>query len=111
MVALGMDPRRLLALVVLETTLLSVCSLGVGAILGFGAHLYLAEYGFDMGFASQEQLTAAGAVFDPILYSELAPLRVLLLVGIVFSVTLAVGIYPALRAARVDPVRAIAKFK
>lgn len=111
MVALGMEPRRLLVLVVLETMLLSLVSLGVGAILGFGAHLYFAEYGFDMGFASQEQLTAAGAVFDTVLYSELAPARVLVLVGIVFSVTLAVGIYPAVRAARVDPVRAITKFQ
>jgi ABC-type antimicrobial peptide transport system permease subunit len=29
----------------------------------------------------------------------------------VFSVTLAVGIYPAIRASRVDPVRAITKFQ
>jgi putative ABC transport system permease protein len=111
MVALGMDPRRLLALVVLETTLLSLVSLGVGAILGFGAHLYFAAHGLDMGFASEEQLTMAGTVVDSVLYSELAPGRVLLLVGIVFSVTLAVGIYPAIRASRVDPVRAITKFQ
>jgi ABC-type lipoprotein release transport system permease subunit len=111
MVALGMDPRRLLALVVLETTLLSLVSLGVGAILGFGAHLYFAAHGLDMGFASEEQLTMAGTVVDSVLYSELASGRVLLLVGIVFSVTLAVGIYPAIRASRVDPVRAITKFQ
>ncbi len=111
MVALGMDPRRLLGLVVLETAFLSVVSLGVGAILGFGAHLYLAEYGFDMGFVSQEQLTMAGTILDSVVYSELAPARVLLLVGIVFSVTFLAGIYPAIRAARVDPVRAITKFQ
>jgi ABC-type lipoprotein release transport system permease subunit len=111
MVALGMDPRRLLGLVVLETAFLSIVSLGVGAILGFGAHLYLAEYGFDMGFVTQEQLTMAGAVFDSVIYSELAPVRVLLLVGIVFTVTFLAGIYPAVRAARVDPVRAITKFQ
>jgi len=111
MVALGMDPRRLLALVVLETTLLSLVSLGVGAILGFGAHLYFAAHGLDMGFVSEEQLTMAGTVVDSVLYSELAPGRVLLLVGIEFSVTLAVGIYPAIRASRVDPVRAITKFQ
>jgi ABC-type lipoprotein release transport system permease subunit len=111
MVALGMDPRRLLGLVVLETAFLSLVSLGVGAILGFGAHFYLAEYGFDMGFVSQEQLTMAGAVFDSVIYSELAPARVLLLLGIVFAVTFLAGIYPAIRAARVDPVRAITKFQ
>jgi ABC-type lipoprotein release transport system permease subunit len=111
MVALGMDPRRLLVLVVLETTFLSLFALGLGALLGFGAHLYFSTYGLDMGFASQEQLTAAGAVFDSVLYSELAPVRVLLLVGIVFGVTLVVGIYPAVRASRVDPVRAITKFQ
>ncbi len=111
MVALGMAPGRLLVLVVLETMFLSLVSLGVGAVLGLGAHLYFAEHGFDMGFGSDRQLSAAGAVFDSVLYSELAPDRVLVLVGIVFSVTLAVGIYPAVRAARVDPVRAITKFQ
>jgi len=111
MVALGMDPRRLLGLVVLETAFLSLVSLGVGAVLGFGAHFYFAEYGFDMGFASQGQLTAAGVVFDSVLYSELAPARVLFLVAIVFTVTFLAGIYPAIRAARVDPVRAITKFQ
>jgi ABC-type lipoprotein release transport system permease subunit len=111
MVALGMEPRRLLGLVVLETAFLSVVSLGVGGILGFCAHLYLAEHGFDMGFVTQEQLTMAGAVFDSVIYSELAPARVLVLVGVVFCVTFLAGIYPAIRAARVDPVRAITKFQ
>ena len=111
MVALGMEPRRLLGLVVLETAFLSVVSLGVGGILGFCAHLYLAEYGFDLGFVSQEQLTMAGAVFDSVIYSELAPARVLVLVEVVFCVTFLAGIYPAIRAARVDPVRAITKFQ
>jgi ABC-type lipoprotein release transport system permease subunit len=111
MVALGMGPRRLLGLVVLETAFLSIVSLGVGAILGFGAHLYLAEHGLDMGFVSQEHLTMAGTIFDSVMYSELAPARVLLLLGIVFSVTFLAGVYPAIRAARVDPVRAITKFQ
>ena len=111
MVALGMEPRRLLGLVVLETAFLSVVSLGVGAILGLAAHLYLAEYGFDMGFITQEQLTMAGAVFDSVIYSELAPARVLVLVEVVFCVTFLAGLYPAIRAARVDPVRAITKFQ
>jgi len=111
MVALGLAPRLLLALVVLETTFLSLVSLAAGGMLGFGAHLYLAEHGFDMGFATREQLTLAGAAFDPVLYSELAPARVLFLLAVVFSVTLVAGIYPAIRAARVNPVRAIMKFQ
>jgi ABC-type lipoprotein release transport system permease subunit len=111
MVALGMEPRRLLGLVVVETAFLSVVSLGAGAVLGFCAHLYLAEYGFDMGFTTDGQMTMAGAIFDTVVYSELAAARVLILVGVVFTVTFLAGIYPALRAARVDPVRAITKFQ
>ena len=111
MVALGLAPRRLLGLVVLETSLLSLVSLTAGGVLGLAGHLYLAEAGLDMGFASREQLTLAGAVFDPVLYSELAPSRALILLGVVFCVTLAAGIYPAIRAAGVKPVRAIMKFQ
>jgi ABC-type lipoprotein release transport system permease subunit len=112
MIALGMAPRRLLALVVLETTLLALVALGVGALLGFGGHLYFAEHGLEFGAAaSKETLTFAGVAFDMVVYSSLAPRRVLGLLGIVLSVTLLVGVYPAIRAARVDPVRAMTRFK
>ncbi|MEW6442596.1 MAG: FtsX-like permease family protein [bacterium] len=111
MAALGLAPGGLVGLVVLETTLLALVALGAGSILGFAGHLYLARHGLDIGAASQEQMSAAGVAIDPIIYSQLAPERFFLLLGIAFWVTILVGIYPAVRAARVDPVRAMTKFK
>ena len=111
MTALGASPARLLALVVLETAMLALVALGAGCALGFGGHLYLATHGFDLGMASDQQLTAAGVAFDPIIYSSLSVSRVLWLTGIVFGITMLVGIWPAVRASRVDPVKAITKFQ
>jgi len=48
-----------------------------------------------------------GAVMDPIIYTELSWDRVTQLTSIIFSVTLASGIYPAIKAARVTPVEAL----
>ena len=111
MTALGMAPRGLVGLVILETILLALVGLGAGSVLGFGGHLYLARHGLDIGAASQEKMTAVGVAIDPVIYSDLDPKRFLLLLGAVLVVTAFVGIYPAVRAARVDPVRAMTKFK
>ncbi len=108
--ALGMAPRRLLAQVVLETTMLALLGLGAGAVLGLAGHGYLAVHGFNMGFGSREEMTAVGVVLDPVIYSDLEPSRALTLAAVVFVVTLLVGIYPAVQASRVNPVQAIRKF-
>ncbi len=44
---------------------------------------------------------------DPIVYTELSQERVVQLTVIVFFATLASGIYPAVKAARVTPVQAL----
>ena len=48
-----------------------------------------------------------GAVMDPVIYTELSWDRITQLTTIIFSVTLASGIYPAIKAARVTPVEAL----
>lgn len=105
--ALGLRPRQLLALVLLETLLLALCGLGAGWVVGGIAHLYFAYYGLDLSFLAQEALTTTGVMMDPILKSELSGARVALLSGVAFFTTMASGCYPALRAARVPPVAAL----
>jgi len=44
---------------------------------------------------------------DPIMYAELSMQRVTQITVIVFFTTLASGIYPAIKAARITPVQAL----
>ena len=48
-----------------------------------------------------------GTFMDPIVYTELSWNRVTQLTTIIFVATLASGIYPAIKAARVTPVEAL----
>lgn len=63
-------------------------------------HWWLATQGLDFG-------AIMGTFIDPVVYSELSVSRVLQLTGLVFITTLATGIYPAIKAARVTPVEAL----
>jgi ABC-type lipoprotein release transport system permease subunit len=105
--ALGMRPRYLLVLVLIETLLLAVLAIAAGWAIGGLGHLYLAVYGIDLSSFSQQALTTAGAMMDPILKSELSWGRIAMLTTVIFVATLTSGLYPAFRAARISPMAAL----
>lgn len=105
--ALGLGRRGLLALVSLETLLLGLLAVAAGWAVGSGVHLWYAHNGFDLGAISEGATSIAGTFMDPVIRSELSWTRVWQLTGIVFGITLATGLYPALKAARVTPVEAL----
>lgn len=105
--ALGMSPPRLLALVFIETVMLALVSVGAGWVVGGAVHLYFATYGLDLSSISPEALKTAGVMLDPVMKSELSARRIAVLTLIVLGTTVLAGVYPAIRAARVSPLRAL----
>jgi len=105
--ALGMSKRYLVTMVLLETLLLSCMAVIIGWLAGGSIHLYVATYGIDFSAMIPEGTTFAGTFMDPIVYSELSMERVFQLTIIVFTATLASGIYPAIKASRIPPIEAL----
>lgn len=106
--ALGLSRRSLLMLVFCESLLLGLLAIVFGWAVGGSIHLYFAHNGIDFTSLMGEGANVMmGAVMDPIIYTELSWDRVTQLTSIIFSVTLASGIYPAIKAARVTPVEAL----
>lgn len=105
--ALGLSRRHLLALVLCESLLLSLLAVVIGWIVGGGAHWWIAIHGIDFSAMMGGDTSIAGTFMDPVIYTELSRARVVELTVAVFAVTLASGIYPALKAARVTPVAAL----
>ncbi len=105
--ALGLSRHHLLLLVFCESLLLSLLAVGVGWVVGGGMHLWFSTHGIDFSALMAEGTSIMGTFMDPIVYTELSHERVIQLTAIVFIATLASGIYPAIKAARVTPVQAL----
>ena len=105
--ALGLSRRHLLMLVFCESLLLSFLAVAAGWIVGGGTHLWFSHYGLDFSAFMAEGTAIMGTFMDPVVYTELSSARVIQLTAIVFIATLASGIYPAIKAARVTPVAAL----
>jgi len=106
--ALGLSRHSLLMLVFCESLLLGFLAIIAGWAVGGSIHLWFAHNGFDFtSLMGEGSNVLMGAVMDPIIYTELSWDRVTQLTTIIFTVTLASGIYPAIKAARVTPVEAL----
>ena len=106
--ALGLSRRNLLTLVFCESLLLSLLAIIVGWIVGGGIHLWFSQHGIDFtAMMGEGGNVMMGTFMDPIVYTELSWDRVTQLTTIIFVATLASGIYPAIKAARITPVEAL----
>ncbi|MCW8919631.1 MAG: ABC transporter permease [Gammaproteobacteria bacterium] len=105
--ALGMGRYHLLWLVFCESLLLSLLAVVIGWLVGGGLHLWFSRHGIDFSAMMAEGTTIMGTFMDPVVFTELSAERVIQLTVIIFGATLASGIYPAIKAARVTPVAAL----
>lgn len=105
--ALGLSRNYLMGLVFIESVLMSLLAVLSGWIVGGAFHAYFSTYGLDFSQLMEGGTSIAGAHMDPVVYTELSFDRVWQLTSLIFATTLATGIYPAVKAARVTPVAAL----
>jgi len=104
--ALGLTPLRVISLILMETGLLGLLSAAIGAVLGGLLTWYLAVVGLDLS-SFTSGVDAMGMTFEPVMHAELRVDRLVLVVVFVEIVSLVSAIWPAIRAARLDPVAAM----
>ena len=105
MLSLGMTPARLLRLVLWEAVCLGIIGVLLGNVIGLGATLYFGHTGIDMSAfqAAIRTMPGASSILRPIVRLD----RSLLMSLLVFATACLVAIYPAMKAARLNPVNAI----
>lgn len=105
MLALGMSAGRLLRLVLLESLLIGIVGLLAGNVIGVAATSYFESAGIDLGAFEAGMRTMPGLsdyVF-PVVRAD----RSVMLSGFVIAVTFLAALYPAAKAAKLDPIEAI----
>lgn len=105
MLALGMPPRRLWSMIMLEVGWLAVVGLIVGAGASLPVFWYLHSHGIDFSAIYREKQVAGGVLLDMLARAELRLGHVANIFGGVFILILAAGLYPATLAARTLPVK------
>lgn len=109
MMAIGMRPRRMAHTLLVETGVLGMAGALVGAAGGTALSWYHATRGFDLRLLADEAaFTFMGVAFSERLHFVLTPSHVVEPVVIMILVAMVSGLWPALRAARIDPAPTIA---
>ncbi|MCB9521288.1 MAG: ABC transporter permease [Myxococcales bacterium] len=110
LMAIGMKPARIGRMLVVETLLLTAVGALAGVALGGGLALYHSKFGLDMGaFTSRGgELSFMGVAFSRRIFFEVSAEALLEPAAVILAVALACGLVPARRAAKLDPMTAIA---
>jgi putative ABC transport system permease protein len=105
MLAVGTSQARLLRLVLYEAMLLGAFGLLAGNAVGLAVTAIFGRLGIDLSAFGAAQRTMPG--LTDIVYPVLLPERSLMISILVFAIAALMALYPALKAAGLDPVAAI----
>jgi putative ABC transport system permease protein len=98
--AIGFTPARRFMLVILEASWIAILAVAAGTALGYAGHLYFYHEGLPLDLFYSHDVSAGGAVIDPVIYSYLSWTRILTAAGLVFALTLLLALLPAWHGAK-----------
>lgn len=105
MMAIGMRPRRMFRTLQIETAVLGLTGALLGAAAGGALAWYHARAGLNMAlFTDQTAFSFMGVSFSDRLYFVLEPMALVEPVAVMVVFAFLCGLWPAWRAARIDPV-------
>lgn len=108
LLALGVSPGRLFALVMGESLWLALFGLVAAALVTALPYGWLATRGIDIsGMTGEGGVEVAGVAMAPMLYAAIEFENLVAIAIAVLIATMAAGLYPAWRAGHVEPVEAI----
>ncbi len=103
--SIGMNGRNIMMLFLLEGILLALFGIGMGLTLGLGIVSYMTFVGLPIPAETTELVD--GLAFGTTIYGGFAPGQFALLAVMLLAIVSLVSLYPAIYAARMEPVEAL----
>jgi ABC-type lipoprotein release transport system permease subunit len=101
--AIGMKGRRIMSLFLAEATMLAIAGIAFGVVLGWLICAYFAKVGFYIGnIGTNYQFLLGDRIYAMLTLNDTISLTIIALV-----ITLIASLYPAVLAARLEPVEAL----
>ncbi|MBI3794452.1 MAG: ABC transporter permease [Nitrospinae bacterium] len=109
MLSVGCSPRRLFGLLIAESMMIGLTGLVLGLLLSAPVYRYLHTTGLDFNSWAPEGTTyeASGIPLDMVMKVDLYGESLAVIVAVLFLLTVAAGLYPALKASGVPPVESM----
>jgi putative ABC transport system permease protein len=104
MMALGTKPKHIVTLILMESALIALVGIVIGNCIGFGISYYFTQVPIDLS-AYAKSIESYG--IDPMLYAKMYPFIFYITDLIVLLATVLSAVYPAVKASRLEPVRAL----
>lgn len=107
MMAVGMSPKVLFRLVMVESFWLAIVGLLLGIIITAPWYYFLYHTGIDFSSAFGTDFSYGGVLVDPVFKARLFKESIIAILGGLFILALLAGLYPAWRAGRMPPVESL----
>jgi len=106
MKAIGVTPWQIILLILLETTIQIIFAAILALVSGWSAAHYYQQYGLDLSNIASSA-SFGGIAMDPVWYAHVTTEALVTPVLFLFVIGLLAVIYPAIKAALIEPVKAI----
>jgi ABC-type lipoprotein release transport system permease subunit len=107
LLSIGMKPRWLLLMVMLESFFLALVSAIVGSILGTLAARYLETHGIDFSASMPDGYDWAGMTFEPVMRGYFEPGQIVEACLLMLFVSLLASLIPSWRTVRLKPAEVL----
>jgi ABC-type antimicrobial peptide transport system permease subunit len=107
MKAIGLKGWKLMVLVYFETFWMCVLGAAIGTLVGAPLVLWVGHTGIDLSMFAPDGFAVSGTVLDPVMYADLTPTSVAVPVLSLFVIAFLSVLYPAVKAAVIEPVKAL----
>lgn len=109
LMAIGMRPRRMFRMILVESLVLGSLGGLIGTALGSLVTWYHATAGLDLTlFSEHGEFTFMGVAFSGKMYSILTPMAAIQPIAVMVLVAFLAGLWPAVKSARLNPAPTIA---